>query len=200
MLIHGALPQDTEAIAQVLGQVLFEVMQLQEAQEPIEAAPRHVKLWVWIKTGHTEPVEAQEQYLDTVAPLEVASTLEAQLPEVVHTVVDLQERKAMQERKHREVLRIEVLEVELGIPVPIEVLAVLPEALRQEVAATAPEAAAPALEVVVAIEARAAAPEVVAAIEVLVVALEVRAVLQGHPPQAEDLQVQEEVVVEDNKS
>jgi hypothetical protein len=107
--------------------------------------------------------------------------------------VVLQERKAMQEHKHREVLRIEVLEVELGIPARTEVLAVLPEvvspteALLQEVAATAPEAAAPVLEVVVAIEA-------------LVVALEVRAVLQGHPPQAEDLQVQEEVVVEDNKS
>ncbi len=193
MLIHGALPQDIEAIVQVPGQVLIEVMQL---QEPIEVAPPHVELWVWIKTGHTEPVEAQEQYLDTIALLEVVSTLEAQLlEEVVHTEM------VLQERKHREALRIEVLEVELGIPVRIEVLVALPEAvgpieaLLQEVAATGPEAAAQALEVVVAIEARAVALEVRAAV------IEVQVVLQGHPPpQAEDLQVQEEVAVEDNKS
>jgi hypothetical protein len=74
------------------------------------------------------------------------------------------------------------------------------EALLLEVAVTAPEAAAPVPEVAVVIEARAVALEVVAAIEAQVVALEVRAVLQGHPLQAEDLQVQEEVVVEDNKS
>lgn len=46
MLIHEALPQDTEAIVQVPGQVLIEVMQPQEVQEPIEVAPLHVELWV----------------------------------------------------------------------------------------------------------------------------------------------------------
>lgn len=45
MLIHVALPQDTEAIVQVPGQVLIEVMQLQEAQEPIEVGPLHVEPW-----------------------------------------------------------------------------------------------------------------------------------------------------------